>query len=232
MKNAPKSTLALIRQEQLWGFAYLLVELLALPAALRNLNALLPAPLSESWLNFLYFSINFLFVLTIFHNTLQQSLLQAGKHKGRFLRIALAGFCLYLLCNLVVGMLLRLLAPDYANLNDGQIQLQLDSNYLIMAISAVILAPVAEELLHRGLVFGSLYAVNPVAAYVISAAFFSLIHILGYIGLYTPLHLLIAFVQYLPAGFVLAWAYKKSGSIFCPIVIHAAVNTLALFSLR
>ena len=232
MKHTPKPAVTIRREEALWGFAYLLVELLALPAALRNLNGLLPTPLSESWLNFLYFVTNAFFVICIFHRTIQSSLAQAGKHMGLFLKTALGGFGLYLLCTLAVGALLRTLAPDYANLNDGQVLLQLDSDFTIMAISAILLAPLAEELLHRGLVFGALYSVHPIAAYSISAAFFSLIHILGYIGQYTPLHLLLAFLQYLPAGLILARSYEKSGSIFCPIVIHAAINTLALLSLR
>ena len=232
MKHTPKPAVTISREEALWGFVYLLVELLALPAALRNLNGLLPTPLSESWLNFLYFVTNAFFVICIFHKTIQSSLAQAGKHMGLFLKTALGGFGLYLLCTLAVGALLRTLAPDYANLNDGQVLLQLGSDFTIMAISAILLAPLAEELLHRGLVFGALYSVHPIAAYSISAAFFSLIHILGYIGQYTPLHLLLAFLQYLPAGLILARAYKKSGSIFCPIVIHTAINTLALLSLR
>ena len=232
MKNTPKSAVTIRREEALWGFLYLLVELLALPAALRNLNGLLAAPLSESWLNFLYFVTNAFFVVCIFHRTIHTSLVQAGKHKGLFLKTALGGFGLYLLCTLAVGALLRTLAPDYANLNDSQVLMQLDSDFTIMAISAILLAPLAEELLHRGLVFGALYSVHPIAAYSVSAAFFSLIHILGYVGQYTPLHLLLAFLQYLPAGFILARAYEKSGSIFCPIIIHAAINTLALLSLR
>lgn len=232
MKHTPKSAVTISREEALWGFLYLLVELLALPAALRNLNGLLPAPLSESWLNFLYFVTNAFFVICIFHRTIHTSLVQAGKHKGLFLKTALSGFGMYLLCTLVVGALLRTLAPDYANLNDGQVLMQLDSDFTIMAISAILLAPLAEELLHRGLIFGVLHSVHPIAAYSVSAAFFSLIHILGYVGQYTPLHLLLAFLQYLPAGLILARAYKKSGSIFCPIVIHTAINTLALLSLR
>ena len=55
---------------------------------------------------------------------------------------------------------------------------------------------------------------------------------MGYLSAYPVHHLLLAFLQYLPAGLVLAWAYRKSGSIFSPILIHAAVNTLALLSLR
>ena len=37
-----------------------------------------------------------------------------------------------------------------------------------------------------------------------------------------------AFLQYLPAGLCLAWAYTKADTIFAPILIHAAVNAVSI----
>ena len=105
-------------------------------------------------------------------------------------------------------------------------------NRLAMIIGAVLLAPAAEELLYRGLVFGSLKSKSLWAAYLVSTILFAVIHVMGYIDTYTLPHLLLAFVQYLPAGLVLAWTYHKSGNILSPILIHIAVNTLAILSLR
>jgi membrane protease YdiL (CAAX protease family) len=61
---------------------------------------------------------------------------------------------------------------------------------------------------------------------------FALVHILGYIGFYPFEMLLLCFVQYLPAGICLAAAYRLSGSLLSPILIHALVNLLAMLSLR
>ena len=124
------------------------------------------------------------------------------------------------------------LTDEHGNLIGLCIAQQAEGNYAVLVVGTAILVPTAEELLHRGLVFGSLYSRNPYIAYIFSATLFSSIHILGYIMVYPIHHLLLAFLQYLPAGLVLAWAYHKSGSIFSPILIHAAVNALALLSLR
>ena len=51
---------------------------------------------------------------------------------------------------------------------------------------------------------------------------------LGYIGLYSPLELMMAVLQYLPAGLCLAWSYIRGDTIFAPIVIHAAVNYITI----
>ena len=146
--------------------------------------------------------------------------------------VTICGFGIYYLVNLVLTFAIRLLAPGFSNLNDGNLAQQIRSDYFVMALSTTLLVPVAEELLHRGLVFGSLYEKSPWVAYPVSTLLFASIHVSGYLNVYSPPHLLIAFVQYLPAGFALAWAYRRSGSIFSPILIHAAVNTLALLMLR
>ena len=232
MSNSPKLAVSMNDKERIWGFLYLLAELFALPAALEAMNRLLPAPLPDAWLNFLYFALNFIFTCFLFRSFLRRCLARIGKNTGDFLLVTAAGFGIYYLCNLVLNSLILLLAPDFANLNDGNIAQQVSSNVPIMFIGTAILVPVAEELLHRGLVFGSLYGRNPYIAYIFSAILFSAIHILGYVMVYPLPHLLLAFLQYLPAGLVLAWAYRKSGSIFAPILIHATVNTVQLLSLR
>ena len=219
---APKTTKLAIRpndQEQIWGIVYMLFSILMLPTLLRLLNGLLPVPLGNTWFNFLYFSCNFLFVVWIFHGFLQRCVVHAGKYPWRAL-------------NYLLALVLEGISKDYVNLNDSAIQTMVQGNFPIMALGTALLVPVAEETLHRGLVFGSLYPKNHCMAYVISAAVFSAVHIIGYIGIYDPLHLLMAFIQYVPAGLVLAWAYRFSGSIFAPIIIHATINTIGLLTVR
>lgn len=61
---------------------------------------------------------------------------------------------------------------------------------------------------------------------------FSMVHIVSYVGAYTPLQLVLAFVQYLPGGAWLCWCYTKSGSIYGPIVMHSLINLYSLNLLR
>ena len=101
-----------------------------------------------------------------------------------------------------------------------------------MVIGTVILVPPAEECLFRGLIFRKLYGKNQAAAYLISILAFSCIHIFGYIGVYSPLELTMAVLQYLPAGLCLAWSYTRADTLFAPILIHAAVNYVTINGLR
>ena len=86
--------------------------------------------------------------------------------------------------------------------------------------------------MYRGLIFRNLYGKSRWAAYIVSILAFAVIHIIGYIGRYSALELLMAFLQYLPAGLCLAWAYTKADTIFAPILIHAAINFLSIHALR
>lgn len=232
---SPKNTKLAIRptdQEQVWGIVYLLFSILMLPTLLRLLNGLLPVPLGNAWFNFLYFSCNFLFVTWIFHGFFKRCVVHAGKHTWRFLAAVLIGIAAYWLLNYLTSLILGWISKDYVNLNDSTVLTMAHGHFPIMLLGTVFLVPVAEETLHRGLVFGSLYSKNHCMAYVISAAVFSAVHIIGYIGVYDPLHLLVAFLQYVPAGLVLAWTYRFSGSIFAPMIIHATINAIGLFALR
>lgn len=231
-QKTTKLSIRLTDKEQIWGIVYLLFSVFLLPTLLRMLNGTLPTPLGSAWFNFLYFVCNFLFILWIFHDFFKRSLIYAGKHFGQFLVAVLAGLAAYWLFSWLLSMLLGHLSESYVNLNDSSIFTMAQGHFPIVLIGTVFLVPVAEEALHRGLVFGSLYPKSHVMAYVLSAAIFSAVHIFGYIGVYSPTHLLLAFVQYLPAGLVLAWAYRFSGSIFAPMVIHAAVNAIGLLFMR
>ena len=101
-----------------------------------------------------------------------------------------------------------------------------------MVISTIILAPIAEECFFRGVLFRGIYTQSPGAAWVVSVALFGFLHVMNYIGTVAPLTLILCFLQYIPAGVCLAAAYRLSGSLLCPILIHTAVNAVSMLSVR
>ena len=55
-------------------------------------------------------------------------------------------------------------------------------------------------------------------------------HVLGYVGTYNAVALLLAFCQYLPAGVCLALSYRMSGTFLCPVLIHSIINLIGVFT--
>lgn len=232
MKKPRKLYTALTREEMWLGLMYLALELFVLPSLLSLGNGMLPRPLSGAVLNFGFFAINFVSVVVIFRKFLLKSLSMAGKHVAAFLQTVVLGFVAYWVSNALLGFLIGLALPGFSNPNDANIAQLGRSNFLLTAIGTVLLVPTAEECLYRGLVFRGLYGKSRVWAYCVSAALFSAIHVMGYLNAGQWLYCAAAFIQYIPAGLCLAWAYEKADSIFAPIVIHTAINAIGIYAVR
>ena len=219
-------------QESMGGFCYLAFQMLFLPSLLSWGNAQLPTPLSDAELNFLFYLINFIAVLIIFHDFLSKALTQVFQHPILFIEGVILGTVAYYALFWLTDKAVSLLVPGFSNYNDASVLEMVYSNRLLMLVGLLVLVPLAEECLFRGLIFRNLYGKSKWAAYIVSILAFAVIHILGYIGQYSPLELILAFLQYLPAGLCLAWAYIRSGTIFAPIVIHSIVNYISIYGIR
>ena len=228
MKRKTSFSGNLTNQETVSGFCYMVFQFLLLGELLAWGNGYLAHPLNTAELNFTFYLINFISVLLIFHNFLSKSLQQATQHPAIFCQTVILGLAAYYSCKYVTEWLVRQFLPGFLNYNDQSITSMVNANYFLMAVGTVVLVPPVEECLFRGLIFRNLYSKSHLAAYFISIGAFSVIHIIGYIGNYAPLELLIAFLQYLPAGLCLAWAYTKADTIYAPITIHAIINAVSM----
>lgn len=209
------------------GFCFLAFQTLILPSFL----AFLPSSISGGMVNFLYFLISFLMVTILYRHYLLDSLKAAGKQLPGIALWAAIFFIALRLCDYLLKLCIQTRFPDFYNLNDAAIGALVRQDFWPMAIGTVVLVPVTEELLHRTTLFRGLYSRSPAAAWIVSVLMFALIHVTNYVGA-DPLTLALCFVQYLPAGICLAAAYRLSGSILTPILIHAGINTLGILALR
>ena len=232
MKKSHHIGPALSSAETLSGIVYLALQLFVLPNILYWFNGRRSKPLTEAEIHFTFYFINFMAMLLLFHNFLGGSLQQATRHPMQLCEAVILGLVFYYACTWCITHLIQALAPSFSNYNDEAISAMSRGNSFLMLIGTVILVPPVEECLYRGLVFRNLYSKNKWAAYIVSIVLFAMIHILGYIGRYSPLELLLAVLQYLPAGLCLAWSYVRADTIFAPIVIHAAINYITIRGLR
>lgn len=227
-----KLSITMTRRERTLGFAYLPVQILLLPVLLVQGNLILGSPLSPAKLNFVLFALDFLCVTVILRSFLLQSLKKALSAPWRLLRYAGAGMLLYWIGSFLVNYFIITVYPEFSNVNDASISILTKENYTLMSIGTVLLVPVTEESLYRGVVFGSIYNRSPIAGYAVSALVFAALHVVGYIGSFSPVHLLLCFLQYIPAGLCLAWAYVMADTIWAPILMHIAINQMGVLAMR
>ncbi|MBR2048203.1 MAG: CPBP family intramembrane metalloprotease [Oscillospiraceae bacterium] len=230
-KKKKLKPLILTEQEMLVGPLYLMLELTLLPTLITLLGQQVGG-FSTATANYLYYWCNAVCCGLIFRKLLLESLLRAGQSLGTFLGTAVVGFLILLGANQVLTGLADLLIPDFVNTNNAFVADMVRQSPVTMTLSLVALVPLAEECLFRGLIFTGLLGKNRNGAYLLSVVGFCAIHVLGHLGSADGLTLAVCFLQYIPAGLVLAWSCEKSGSLFAPILIHAAVNAGSLFSLR
>ncbi|HTS16816.1 MAG TPA: tetratricopeptide repeat protein [Verrucomicrobiae bacterium] len=102
------------------------------------------------------------------------------------------------------------------------IRFGLDTNPMATVVSVVIMAPICEEIIFRGLLYGALEGrIGIAGAILVSAFVFALVHLQ-----------ITYFVALLCVGVVLGWARWKTGSLGLPIVLHIVNNGVALLVMK
>ena len=227
-----KITITPQQQETTRGWIYFAFQMTALQYLLSAVNYYLGSKFSETTLNIIYFTGNFLFNVIIFRGFLKKNLCKFLKEPGACLGSAALGLVIYYFVSMTVSCLCLWIYPEFSNINDNTILKMIRERPVLMTVSVVLLVPTVEELVFRGLIFRPLYNQRPWLGYCVSAGCFSLLHILGYVTQHDPISLLLCFVQYIPAGLVLGWSYARSNTIWTPILIHTAVNLISILVMR
>lgn len=124
--------------------------------------------------------------------------------------------------------ILRMAAGGQVNLNDQAILARMGGAPRTTILIVVFLAPVVEEALFRGYVFGNLREVHRGLAYLVSCLLFALLHVWQFAAARGDLTYLLLMVQYLVPGAVMAWTYERSGSLWGSVLLHGVVNGLAV----
>lgn len=232
MKKRKTHSISINRSEKTLGWLYFAFELIFLPTLLRAFNARLAVPMSAGTLNFVYYIINFLAMVCIFRSFLKESFLCALRNFFDVIQAVILGAVAYFAASKALEWGIACLFPSFHNVNDSSISAMVHTDRILMTIGVVLLVPLTEETLYRGLIFRSLLRTSKIGAYLVSMAAFAAIHVLGYLGSADVGTLVLCFIQYLPAGLCLAWTYTKADNLFAPILVHAIVNAVAIGIVR
>lgn len=93
----------------------------------------------------------------------------------------------------------------------------------------LLLIPVVEETVYRGLIYGSLRGYSRPLAFAFSAAFYALGLVWRYaLDFSDPRYLLLA-ILYLPMSVALTWCYDRGGSVWACVVLHGGLNGMILY---
>ena len=218
MKHTPQFT----RNEMTRGAIAMVLSTLLIP----ELLALIPG-LEGLWLSLAASAADGIVVVVFFRRFMQKNVLAALDRPFPTLYFAVLGYLANLAFEEITYVLLYPLLPEYQNLNTQTILGWFSTNLDLVVIATVVVAPITEELLFRGLLFRMFHDQAPKLAWVISVASFAMIHVIGYLLYYSPLEFAISFLSYIPAGIILCVTYRRSGNIISPILAHSFINLSA-----
>ena len=210
------------RTERILGWCWLPFYLFALSMLIGWVFRLLNVPTDEISVNVIYFSVNLLFVLIAFRRFLLQRFF--GKGIWDFLQALIVGGVLYYAGTWLIQAGITRFFGEFTVFNNVQVESLASQNPTFMLIVSVVLAPVIEETLVRGVVFGSFYGASGVLAYLVSGFLFIFMHNWQYLQTNALRDVLLSCLPYIPACIALGWVYEKSGSIWCSITLHALIN--------
>ena len=224
-KNDLPFTSTMSLRERAAAIGYIPVHVYLLPLLLaKSLGDRLPSALS---FNVVCYSIAAAFLLLClwrFYRREFDALCDFGP--GVLLEVA-KSYGVLLLCNMAVSVVLILVGRT-DNPNNAAIFSLAGEDLGMTTAVAVFLAPIAEEAMFRGGVFGALRRYNRFAAYAASMLVFSVYHIWSY-ALDDPM-VWLYLLQYLPASFLLARIYEKTNSLWGAIFLHMTVNGVSMMA--
>lgn len=122
--------------------------------------------------------------------------------------------------------------PMYYNVNEAAFAELVRRNFLLTAVAFVVLTPIAEEVLFRGLLFGQLCPRSKLLAYILSVGLFAFLPVMGLMGQYPASYLVLNFLQYVPLGLALGWVYTSTETIITPIALRMVLHALAICAMR
>ncbi|MDR1131561.1 MAG: CPBP family intramembrane metalloprotease [Oscillospiraceae bacterium] len=218
--------------QRLAGWIYLPFHAVVLPLFLAILRAYLPDGLSDVAVNTVYFALGFIFCISVMWRFLRGAFDLLLDRLAKCAVALVFGYLGYdLLAYLAAGVLFAVLGDMPSNPNDqAVIELMNEAPGPVTGL-VIFIGPVVEEVLFRGVVFGSLRDKSRALAYILSMVIFSVCHIWQYVLIAMSWTPLIYMLPYIPAAYVLARTYEKTGSIWTPIFLHMLINGLALLVL-
>lgn len=150
--------------------------------------------------------------------------------RGNLMYGCLIGVALIYGFGLIGGFITLMLGGKSSSDNQTLIESIVNVYPILMSISTVILAPILEEMLFRGIVFGWVYEINPKLAHVLSGFVFGFVHVMSSV-LSGNMSEWIQIFAYFFMGVALSYLYEKRNNIFVPMMSHSIYNLISMLTI-
>ncbi len=207
---------------------YLPLHIWLLPVLLYRLPA--TSGLSDLKLNLLVYGIGTGYMLLVLGGFFRREFDPLCDYPLYCVLQIMVSYGMMLAFNMLLALAMSLVMPDdLVNPNNAAVMEMAGAEFGKTATIAVFLAPLVEEPIFRGAVFGLVRRRNRIAAYAVSMLLFALYHVWGY-ALQDPFYW-VYLLQYLPVSWLLCRCYERCNSIWGSVFLHMLINGISIRAL-
>ena len=214
--------------EALRGWVFFALYLVVFPLVMGIIQRSVGGEFPVAEASVIYYLLSATVVFLVFWNYLKNSFCHLLDHIPETLNaffVSLIGAALF-------QYLVMLFPYPVENPNRYSYPTQFSLSPSATVAIVVVLIPLVEEVLFRGLLFGSLQPFGKPLAWAVSIVFYCVYCVWQFTFSYgsVDLRYLALMLQYLPAAVAFHWCFDKGGNIWASILLHMAINALSLFS--
>jgi membrane protease YdiL (CAAX protease family) len=220
----------LTRSETAAGFVYLPLHFFALPLLLSLAVVYVPG-MTELWGTVAYYALGAVFLAVFMMPYLRRQFDALLDRPLNGLISAVGAFMINMTLSYAAMLLLLQFGEMGETPNNQTIFTLVGREFNVTKALAIFIAPVLEETLFRGVLFGSLSRRGRFLAYAVTIALFSFYHVWEYALAAMDARVLVYMIEYIPVSFALCWCYERSGSLWAPIALHMFINAVSFAAL-
>lgn len=225
-------SVSMTKQEITGGIIFAPFYLLLFSLLIQFLSRWFSLELTKAQMSLGYYILCAAGVLFVFRRFLAENLLIMWERPGRsvfgLLISLLCYYALILIFDALLEIVLLVSSTDFYNRNDASLISDFSNGPALLLFISLILAPLTEECIFRGLIYSNLMRKSHALAVLVTAGCFSAIHVIPYVAEMTVLQTVISTLIYFPATIVLCEAYRRTDTIFCPMLVHTCINLISL----
>lgn len=217
------------KSQQRAGYIYLPFHIIILPLFINMLATYLPGGLGETAANSIYYGLGFAFCLVCMWKYLRSAFdLLLDNMATNIMAMLFGGVSYLLLSYLASGVLFAILGDaQIASNNETISEISVESSRQLLGL-AVFIAPIIEEVLFRGVIFGALAQKHRRAAFIVSITLFAFYNVWQLALTTMDWTMFVYMIMSIPMGYAMAWVYEKTNCLWAPIFLHMLINMLSM----
>ena len=216
------------RNQRILGRCYFPIHVFVLPILIAIYTDTVNGNANMAKLNLIYYVIGFFIVLAFMRTYLRRDFDMLCDHFIHCIVTLCIAYLIDLILSLGISLLGEYVLPSQTIPNNDAVVDLAGTEYGTVFAMSVFLAPIVEEVLFRGVIFGAIRQKYRITAYIVSVLLFSIYHVWQYAIAYSDPAYLLTMIYYVPVSIALAWCYDSTQSIWTPIFFHMIINAISM----